>query len=61
MVEKKFVCMKEAAEILGVDSRTMKKILENAEGLPATRTGRKILINKDKLLQYMDKTTIIRY
>ena len=47
MIEKQFVCMKEAAQILGVDSRTMKKILENAVDLNWTRVGGKILINKN--------------
>lgn len=61
MVEKQFVCMKEAAEILGIDSRTMKKILENAVDLKWTRVGGKILINKDNLVKYFDEHRIVRF
>ena len=56
-----FICMKEAAEILGVDARTAKKILEAAEGFSFTRTSGKILINKNKLIEYINNTRIIRY
>lgn len=58
---KQFICLKEAAELLGINVQTMKKIVENAEGLAYTRLGRKILINKDALLKYMNEHTIIRY
>lgn len=62
MAEKKeYVCLKEGAQILGIDARTMRKVLEGAEGLNYTRIGGKILINKNKLLKYMDEHTIIRY
>ncbi len=60
LFERKFVCMKEAAEILGINVQTMKKILDSNVEL-ATRLGRKILINKDKLMEYMENTSIIRY
>lgn len=60
MNKKEFVNKKEAAEMLGVDPRTMDKII-HAEGFKYTRLGRKILINKSKLLEYMDTHKIIRY
>lgn len=58
--EKQFICLKEAAELLGISVGTMKKIIENAEGLAYTRLGRKILVNKDTLLKYMNEHSIIR-
>lgn len=61
MIEKQFVCMKEAAQILGVDSRTMKKILENAVDLNWTRVGGKILINKNNLVKYFEEHRTIRF
>lgn len=61
MVEKQFLCIKEAGQLLGVDSRTMKKILKGAEGLNYTRIGRKFLINKNKLLKYLDEHDIVKY
>ena len=60
MVEREFLCLKEAGQLLGVDYRTMKKILENAEGLNYTRIGGKVLINKNDLVQYMREHKIIR-
>lgn len=59
--EQEFLCIKEVAEVLGLDQRTAKKMIENAEGLNYTRVGGKVLINKNKLLQYMDEHNIIRY
>jgi len=59
-INKEFICMKEAAELLGISIQTMRKIVNSTNGL-ATRLGRKILINKDKLLNYMENTSIIRY
>lgn len=60
-IERKFVCMKEAGRILGIDSRTVKKILESTEEIKWTRISGKILINIQSLLDYMDKYKIIRY
>lgn len=60
MDKKEFVNMKEAAEILGVNPQTMNKII-HAEGFKYTRLGRKILINKSKMLEYMENHKIIRY
>ncbi len=61
MVEKEFICMKEASQMLGINERTMKKILiTNDSELHSTKVGGKILINKKRLLQYIDESSIIR-
>lgn len=61
MVEKEFICMKEASQMLGINERTMKKILINNDNeLHSTKVGGKILINKKRLLQYIDESRIIR-
>jgi len=59
MVEKEFLCMKEAAQMLGVNERTMKNIIRN-NGLHATKLNGKILINKNKLLQFLDSNSRIK-
>lgn len=58
MVEKKFVCCKEAAEMLGIDARTMKKELVSGKGLKYKRIGGKILISIKNLLEYMGEEEI---
>lgn len=61
MVEKEFICMKEAAQMLGINERTMKKVLVNNDNeLHSTKVGGKILINKRRLLQYIDESSMIR-
>lgn len=61
MVEKEFLCMKEASQMLGINERTMKKILTtNDNELHSTKVGGKILINKKRLLQYIDESRIIK-
>ena len=61
MAEKEFLCMKEASQMLGINERTMKKILTtNDNALHSTKVGGKILINKKRLLQYIDESRIIR-
>jgi predicted site-specific integrase-resolvase len=64
-LDKKFAKLKEVAEILGVDSRTAKKIIQNADGLHYTRLSSKnngrILVNIEELMKYMQEHTIIRY
>lgn len=61
MVEKEFICMKEAAQMLGINERTMKKVLVNNDNeLHSTKVGGKILINKKRLLQYIDESSMIR-
>ena len=59
MIEKEFLCMKEAAQMLGVNERTMKKIIIN-NGIHATKLNGKILINKNKLLQFLDSNSRIK-
>ncbi len=60
MLEKEFVCMKEASQILGINPRTMKKILvNNNDKIHSTKVGGKILINKKKLLQYINESNTI--
>ena len=53
MVEKEFLCLKEAAQMLGVNERTMKNIIVNND-IHTTKLSGKILINKTKLLDFLD-------
>lgn len=54
MENKQFLCMKEAAKLLGVNVQTMRKILNNADEQLFTKLGRKLIINKDRLINYMN-------
>lgn len=54
MENKQFLCMKEAAKLLGVNVQTMRKILNNADEQLFTELGRKLIINKDRLINYMN-------
>lgn len=58
MVEKEFLCMKEAAQILGVNERTMKNIIVNND-IHTTKLNGKILINKNRLLDFLDNNSKI--
>ena len=58
---REFICLKEAAEILGVDRRVMAQILKNNKDIHYTRTKRKILINKLQFLNYIKNVDIIKY
>lgn len=58
MVEKAFLCMKEAAQMLGVNERTMKNIISNND-IHATKLNGKILINKNKLLEFLENNSKI--
>ena len=60
MIEKQYINLKETAELLGVHTQTAKKILNN-DGISYTRLGRKILLNKEKLMEFINKTKNIRY
>lgn len=63
-MERQYINLSEAAELLGIDRRTFKKMLITAKQenkLNYTKLGRKILINKDKLIKYMDTTNKINY
>lgn len=59
MVEKEFLCMKEAAQMLGVNERTMKNIIKNND-IHSTKLSGKILINKNKLLQFLESNSRIK-
>ena len=59
MIEKEFLCMKEAAQMLGVNERTMKNIIRN-NGLHSTKLNGKILINKNLLLEFLNTNTRIK-
>ena len=56
-----YICMKEGAEILGIDVRTLKKILQSAEDLHYTRLKNKILVKKEELIKYFDDHDVIKY
>lgn len=58
MVEKEFLCMKEAAQMLGVNERTMKGIIEN-NNIHSTKLKGKILINKKLLLEFLNSNSRI--
>ena len=60
MLEKEFLNLKEASETLGIDPRTMKKIMYS-EGFKYTRLGRKVLINKAEMIKFLESHKIIRY
>ena len=47
MVEKEFLCMKEAAQMLGINERTMKSIIDNND-IHTTKLSGKILLKFNK-------------
>ena len=59
MVEKEFLCMKEAAQMLGVNERTMKNIIMN-NNIHSTKLNGKILINKNLLLEFLNVNVKIK-
>ena len=59
MVEKEFLCMKEAAQMLGVNERTMKNIIMN-NNIHSTKLNGKILINKNLLLEFLNANSRIK-
>ena len=59
MVEKEFLCMKEAAQMLGVNERTMKNIIMNNK-IHSTKLNGKILINKNLLLEFLNTNNRIK-
>ena len=58
MVEKEFLCIKEAAQMLGVNERTMKNIIMN-NNIHSTKLNGKILINKNLLLEFLNTNSRI--
>ena len=51
--------MKEAAQMLGVNERTMKGIIEN-NNIHSTKLKGKILINKNLLLEFLSSNSRIK-
>lgn len=58
--EKKFLNLSEAGELLGV-SRQMVSKLCYSKGFPCTRLKRRILINKEKLIKWVEDNEVIKY
>lgn len=59
MIEKEFLCVKEAAQLLGVTERTMKNIITN-NNIHTTKLSGKILLNKSKLLNYLETSSELK-
>lgn len=59
MIEKEFLCMKEAAQMLGINVRTMKNIINNND-IHTTKLNGKILINKNLLLEFLNSNSKIK-
>ena len=59
MVEKEFLCMKEAAQMLGINERTMKSIIDNND-IHTTKLSGKILTNKSLLLEFLGSNSKIK-
>ncbi len=59
-MKKIYLNLKEASELLGVTTRTMKKIIL-ASDLKYTRIKRKFLINQDELIEYLSEHKNITY
>lgn len=59
-MEKLYLSLTEAAEVLGIDRKTMSKIV-HSQDFKYTRLGRKILINKQQMMEFLDEHQIIRY
>ena len=59
MIEKEFLCMKEAAQMLGINVRTMKNIINNND-IHTTKLNGKIRINKNLLLEFLNSNSKIK-
>lgn len=59
-MEKEYINLKEAAELLGVDIRIAKKIIQS-NNFHYTRLKRRFLIKKDELYDFIKKNQNIRY
>ena len=51
---KKFLSVPEVAEMLGISKLTMYSSILKRDDFPKTRIGRHWLINKEKLMQWLD-------
>ena len=58
-MEKEYICLKEASKMLGLDARTVKKILIN-NGVSYVKLSNKILINRENLLNFLNSNTKIK-
>lgn len=58
--EKEFLNLEEAGKLLGLTKQTVSK-LTNAKVFPCTRLSRRILINRRKLLQWLEENKSIVY
>lgn len=59
--KQEYINLKEAAEIFGLDSRTMKKIWLSTNELHFTRVGRQMIMKKADLVEYFEKKDNIKY
>lgn len=59
-MEKLYLSLTEAADILGIDRKTMSKIV-HSQDFKYTRLGRKILINKQQMMDFFNTHQIIHY
>ena len=54
-----FLTLKDSANLIGVNERTMKLIIEkNKDKLNCSKLGRRYFINKEKLLNLLNNTSI---
>lgn len=58
--EKEFLNLEETGKLLGLTKQTVSK-LTNAKDFPCTRLSRRILINRKKLLQWLEENKSIVY
>lgn len=54
-MQREFICLKEASQLIGINEKTMKKVLlNNSDKISFSKVGNKILINKQKLLDVIN-------
>lgn len=58
--EKEFLNLEETGELLGLTKQTVSK-LTHVKDFPCTRLSRRILINRKKLLQWLEENKSIVY
>lgn len=58
--EKEFLSLKETAKLLGISNQTASR-LTNVNGFPCIKLQRRILINKNKLFQWLEQNKNIVY
>lgn len=61
-IQQQWVCLREAGNLIGLDYRTVKKIITaNADKIKYKRIGKKIMIDKADLLNLLSRKEVIRY